>query len=603
MEIKSLECPKCGAPIQLPEGTGATYTCPFCQNSIAIPKELRNDASRPAPGQADGQVFAGMPALNDLGRMAEVKRLSQSGQKIEAIKLLRELTGLGLAEAKSMVDKMELGQPVVLSSTSARQSTFTTASSSSSQDMLAEIRPLLASGNKIEAIRVVRERTGLGLAEAKKLVETIEAGGSINSVEVQSTTTSTGVSGISVNTALESAIRTLTSRGQKIEAIKMLRQTNDLSLTEAKAAVEAVERGETLDQALGSASLQADRQILIGQMDQRMNQPGSKSGSGARRAASCGGCFLVLFILFFAVGIPLAAIIFTTDNPVRSLFDKINPLAYAQVVTRFGSEGTGQGYFNDPRSIAIDGKGYVYVADYGDGRIQRFDSQGNFLNLWTIPPPETSNNVYITSMAADHDGKVFVSVGGEIVVFDGAQGKEVGRVVIDEPGGDGPIYAEDIFMTTDNRLGVVYSGESVVLADQSGAVSLSIPNAMSKVTKDSELDGKIAVDGSGSLYLLGSFNNAVVKYTQDGTYTTRFGGDGDQPGQFSAVDAIAVGPTGQIFVSDIHGIQVFDADGRFVRQFDIGAVAFGMTFDAQGNLWVATNHSQVTEYRLQSASK
>lgn len=34
-----------------------------------------------------------------------------------------------------------------------------------------EVRAALARGNKIEAIRLVRERTGLGLKESKELVE------------------------------------------------------------------------------------------------------------------------------------------------------------------------------------------------------------------------------------------------------------------------------------------------------------------------------------------------------------------------------------------------------------------------------------------------
>jgi ribosomal protein L7/L12 len=37
----------------------------------------------------------------------EVRALAESGQKIEAIKLLREATGLGLTEAKQIVDALD----------------------------------------------------------------------------------------------------------------------------------------------------------------------------------------------------------------------------------------------------------------------------------------------------------------------------------------------------------------------------------------------------------------------------------------------------------------------------------------------------------------
>ena len=42
-----------------------------------------------------------------------------------------------------------------------------------------EIRQLLASGNKIAAIKRYREQTGVGLAEAKAAVESLDAGGSL----------------------------------------------------------------------------------------------------------------------------------------------------------------------------------------------------------------------------------------------------------------------------------------------------------------------------------------------------------------------------------------------------------------------------------------
>jgi hypothetical protein len=47
----------------------------------------------------------------DAAVMDEVRRLTDSGQKIEAIKHLREATGLGLTEAKEIVDSLDLMHP------------------------------------------------------------------------------------------------------------------------------------------------------------------------------------------------------------------------------------------------------------------------------------------------------------------------------------------------------------------------------------------------------------------------------------------------------------------------------------------------------------
>ena len=56
---------------------------------------------------AGGPVpYAGNPTTADSEWMAEARRLKESGNKIEAIKLYREHTGLGLKEAKDAVEEM-----------------------------------------------------------------------------------------------------------------------------------------------------------------------------------------------------------------------------------------------------------------------------------------------------------------------------------------------------------------------------------------------------------------------------------------------------------------------------------------------------------------
>jgi tripartite motif-containing protein 71 len=50
---------------------------------------------------------------------------------------------------------------------------------------------------------------------------------------------------------------------------------------------------------------------------------------------------------------------------------------------QFGSFGSGNGQLNSPREVAIDGSGNIYVADAGNSRIEKFDSNGNF--IWATP--------------------------------------------------------------------------------------------------------------------------------------------------------------------------------------------------------------------------
>ena len=92
---------------------------------------------------------------------AEVVELLNNGQKIRAIKLYRELHGVGLKEAKLAVEAIERdpgsGPP--------KRSTTAT------EPWLEKVRDLISVGRKIEAIKHYRDHTGAGLAEAKRAVD------------------------------------------------------------------------------------------------------------------------------------------------------------------------------------------------------------------------------------------------------------------------------------------------------------------------------------------------------------------------------------------------------------------------------------------------
>ena len=49
----------------------------------------------------------------------------------------------------------------------------------------------------------------------------------------------------------------------------------------------------------------------------------------------------------------------------------------------FGGVGGANGQFRQPYSVAVDGDGNIYVADYGNDRIQKFSPNGRFLLQWS----------------------------------------------------------------------------------------------------------------------------------------------------------------------------------------------------------------------------
>jgi tripartite motif-containing protein 71 len=50
-----------------------------------------------------------------------------------------------------------------------------------------------------------------------------------------------------------------------------------------------------------------------------------------------------------------------------------------QLITAWGTSGSGPGQFGHPKGLTLDESNNVYVADEFNDRIQKFDSDGNFI--------------------------------------------------------------------------------------------------------------------------------------------------------------------------------------------------------------------------------
>ena len=92
----------------------------------------------------------------------------QRGSKIEAVKLYRDATGASLKDSKDAVEAMPVdpipiaGLPSILPTTGM------------TPEKMDAIVSAISRGQKIEAIKLYREATGLGLAESKDAVEAME---------------------------------------------------------------------------------------------------------------------------------------------------------------------------------------------------------------------------------------------------------------------------------------------------------------------------------------------------------------------------------------------------------------------------------------------
>jgi streptogramin lyase len=190
----------------------------------------------------------------------------------------------------------------------------------------------------------------------------------------------------------------------------------------------------------------------------------------------------------------------------------------------------------------------------------------------------------LRGMAADRRGNVYVVQSGKIQRYEGATGKHLGEL----PYADGWGF-DNVVATPDGGLVAAWRRhrDDIVRFDSGGRVTKVIRAAVSSQSDQSELDLRVAVDGLGNIYALGTFTSSVFKFTPEGRYVNRFGGRGEQPGQFRAPQSIAVDNQGRVYVSDTKGIQVFDKDGRYMDIFEPAPISFGMVFDQQNQLHIA----------------
>jgi LSD1 subclass zinc finger protein len=389
----------------------------------------------------------------------------------------------------------------------------------------------------------------------------------------------------------------LARSNRKIEAIKLYREIFGVGLEEAKVAVDRMAAGEMSEVSVMSSG--AHGFYEQGFQPQTIIRP-------VKRFTYA--WVIVLFVIIgitVAVGLIIKSAVekkvneflpsssrpsFTSSSSSSSSTSPAAP-GFASVVLKFGSEGIGPGMFKDARSIAVDGEGRIYVGEYSDsGRIQVFDAGGKFITQWMVDP-----KMPLRDLTADRKGMVYVVQRGEISRFDGESGNALGKVAY---GGGQRAYFDNARALPDGGMIAIMNNEDIVRFNSSGQPIRTISKSVSGQTDRSELDASVATDGIGNIYVLGSFNDAVFKYSPDGRFLNKFGGSGDQPGQFRAVEAIAVDGQGRVYVSDIKGIQVFDADGRYIETLKVdGNVAFGMVFNDKNELLVAAR-TQVLKYRL-----
>lgn len=274
------------------------------------------------------------------------------------------------------------------------------------------------------------------------------------------------------------------------------------------------------------------------------------------------------------------------------------------VAFTFGGEGTGPGFFKDEMSVAVDGAGRIYVSDE-TRRVQRFDSSGQFISTWSIPV-ETHWYTKLKEgprklLANSGSPNLFAVMAGVVVKFNAETGEALGAA-------HGSDYIHDAALLPDGGfLLVSQKGKDDELVRMGGDGRTSGRThrfVSSQLDKKLEVEAlRVAADGVGNtfaIYAIGGVEGehwyddediAVFKFTPEGKYVTRFGGQGSEPGQYGPPTFIAADNVSRVYVGEsFYKVHVFAVDGRFIRTLQTPHMVEAMTFDSENNVYIAGGH-------------
>jgi hypothetical protein len=180
-----------------------------------------------------------------------------------------------------------------------------------------------------------------------------------------------------------------------------------------------------------------------------------------------------------------------------------------QLVTQWGSRGSGDGQFDNAFAVAVDHFGHVFVSDWGLSRVSKFTSDGVFLTKWGASGTGDGQFIAVNGIACDTEGNVFVAdrLNYRVQKFTN----------------------EGVFIATWGTYG-------------SGEGQFTNPLGM-------------ATDPLGNVYVSDALSG-INKFTGDGTFLVRWAGSGSGPGALIDAWALAVGPDRDVFAMDRGGAVV-----------------------------------------------
>jgi len=244
-----------------------------------------------------------------------------------------------------------------------------------------------------------------------------------------------------------------------------------------------------------------------------------------------------------------------------------------------------------PYGLAVDSKGNLYIADGKVGAIFVFNTETKDLQM--IKNGVNARFGDIIGLAMDDSDRLFVSDSKlhHVIVF-GKDRKIEGSISegLADPGGMAIDNENRFLYVADPALDqvLVYDADKFNLIRKIGTAgkkhTLTEPGQFSVPTN-------VAVDADANLYVTDMYNNRVEVFDADGNFIRQWGKAGDRPGTFTRPKGIAIDADGHVWVADAVQdiLQCYTADGHFLMWMG-GHGLFPGQFRALAGLYIDKNN-------------
>ncbi|WP_308722674.1 S-layer homology domain-containing protein [Paenibacillus polysaccharolyticus] len=295
-----------------------------------------------------------------------------------------------------------------------------------------------------------------------------------------------------------------------------------------------------------------------------------------------------------------------------------------------GGAGSGLGEFNNPTAVAVDSSGNVYVADSGNHRIQKLTLStntwsewkkvggGNGLGLGEFNNPrgvavDSSGNVYVADSSNHRIQKLTLSTNTWSVWKKPSAGAVAGNGLgeFNFPNGVAVDSSGNVYVGDSNNHRI----QKLTLSTNTWSEWKKLGGGAGAGLGEFNTPRAVAVDGSGNIYVADTGNHRIQKLNAaTGTWSEwvkNGGGSGNSLGEFINPNGVAVDNSGNVYVADdSNRIQKLTAANNTWSEWSVlgpvngispGEFTFprGVAVDSSGNVYVA----DTSNHRIQKLNK